>query len=74
MSADYVIAKGTLAALCRRAGKQHATFDDFYDVRMRLSAWLSRKRAGSARPLPSIAAETRTQRAGQHTSLPPRGK
>ena len=41
LSADCVIAKGALADLCRQACKRHATFGDFYDVRMHLADWLS---------------------------------
>ena len=49
-AADYVIARGALADLCRRAGKLHATFDDFYDVTMHLAAWFARRHGAVNRP------------------------
>jgi 2-hydroxy-3-keto-5-methylthiopentenyl-1-phosphate phosphatase len=42
--ADYVIAKGSLAAHCRLRGLPYATFADFKDVIAHLSAWLASRR------------------------------
>lgn len=42
--ADYVIARGSLAAYCRARGKAHAAFADFADVTAHVSAWLAKRR------------------------------
>ena len=41
MTADFVIAKGSLAEFCRANGRRHATFGNFFDATAQLSAWLS---------------------------------
>ena len=56
--ADFVIAKGRLAAYCRKIGQPHATFEDFHDVTLRLASWLARIERGpvAAPPLAFSAA------------------
>lgn len=39
--ADFIIAKGALAAHCRKRGLEHAIFADFDDVTMHLAEWLA---------------------------------
>jgi hypothetical protein len=40
MTADFVIAKGSLAKFCQANGRRHATFGNFFDATAQLSAWL----------------------------------
>lgn len=41
MTADFVIAKGSLADFCGANGRRYATFGNFFDATEQLSAWLS---------------------------------
>jgi 2,3-diketo-5-methylthio-1-phosphopentane phosphatase len=52
LHADYVIAKGALARFCRDSGRPFATFVDFQEATVRLTAWLN-NRARIANPAPA---------------------
>jgi len=54
--ADYVIAKGTLAAYCRSRGKAYAPFTNFKDVIVHLSAWLANRKRAMENAISSVPA------------------